>query len=177
AVELDDPDRLLEPVDPRPRSLQRDPQLAIVAGVPARPEPELEAPAGDRLHGHRLLGEEDRGAVVVAGDGEAEGDPLAPGRGGGEGGQRPHHREVIAEADRVEAHRLEPGHGRPPGGGGVGEQARGPDPEAKRSCGTFRVSWRNPRRLRTHASPRSPRVVASSIANVPSSGAPTKATP
>ena len=61
---IEDPDRLLQTIDPGPGRIEREAGGLVLAAQPASPEPELEAAAGQVVQGGGLLGEHHRMAIV-----------------------------------------------------------------------------------------------------------------
>ena len=91
---LENLDRLLQSAHPDAGRVEGEAGLLVLAAQPARAEPELEAPAGQRVERRRLLGEDDGVAIVVVDDHRPDPEPAGDGRGGGQGGKG---RELVAE--------------------------------------------------------------------------------
>jgi hypothetical protein len=79
-----DSDRLFEPVDPRPGTIERDAGRPILGLVPAGANADDDTPVAEAIEGRQLLGEHGRMAEVVVEDERTEAQPLGGYRDGGE---------------------------------------------------------------------------------------------
>ena len=84
----DEAQRFFHAVDPSPGRFVRDAELPVVTDPPAGPEPELQAPARERVHGRRLSGQHQRMAKVIGEDVRADAQPRRDRRGGRHGRDR-----------------------------------------------------------------------------------------
>jgi hypothetical protein len=95
----DDGERLLEPVDAPARAVERDARRAVLGLVPAGPDAELEAAAGQMVQARRLV-RHDRGMAEVVGEHHRAHVQALGHRGSGR--QRAERGQLLAERARRE---------------------------------------------------------------------------
>src|SRR5262249_37190991 len=132
---VDDPDRLLEPLDAGARGIEGETGGLVLATKPAGAEPEFQSAGGHKVERGRLLGQHDWVAVVDCEDHGAH--PQACGQSSG-AGQRDERRgliaeevghDVVADQKRREAQLFDAADVARPGGRRLRHLVDGPEPE------------------------------------------------